>query len=565
MKTSPLALIFLGATTLISAVISPAYGQEMPRNQPPALNLPANPPQRELPSLQTPSSPPTSPTLSREQEVTVTIEQFDFQGNSALSDIKLNELVADYLQRPLAFAELLTVERIITQEYTQAGYINSGAVIPADQSFSATGGVVEIQVLEGKIEEVIVTGTERLPKQYVRDRVARATQAPFNQRDLLEALQLLQLNPLIATVSAELSAGVSPQASILEVTIKEADSFEAQLLTNNGRSPSVGSWRRGITLNHGNFLGFGDRATLAYTNTDGSDSLDGSYTLPLNARKGTLTIAGGFNETEVVEPPFDQLDIIGDSRYLDLSLRQPLVLKPTEEFALGVATSWQRSETELLGEDFPLSRGADDDGITKISAIRFFQDWTKRQPRQVIALRSQFSVGIDAFEATINEDDIPDSRFLAWRGQGQYVRLLAPDTLFVFRSDLQLAGDELVPLEQFGVGGFGSVRGYRQDTLLTDSAFFASAEVRVPILRVRNVDGVLQLVPFIDFGVGWNNGDFPDPDPNSLVGLGLGLNWQMGNRFNARLDWGIPLTDFDQPDRTLQEDGVYFSVNYNPF
>ena len=560
MKSYHLNFILIAVATVISLVISPVSAQKIPRNQFPASEEPIQPTQKKPPS-----SPETSPARETNETVTITIDRFEFRGNSAFSDAQLNDLVADYLQRPLTFPELLTVEQIITDEYTKAGYINSGAVIPADQTFAATGGVVEIIILEGEIEQLIVTGTERLKTGYVRDRVAQATRSPFNQQQLLKALQLLQLNPLIKTVSAELSAGVRPQASILEVTIEEANPFQATVFTDNGRSPSVGSWRRGITLNHGNLLGFGDHAFLAYTNTDGSDSLDSSYTFPLNSRNGTLTLAGGFNNTEVVEPPFDQLDIIGDSLYLDLSVRQPLVLKPTEEFALGITASWQRSETALLGENFPLSRGADEEGITRISTIRFFQDWTKRNPRDVIALRSQFSLGIDAFDATINKDNLPDGRFFAWRGQAQYVRLLAQDTLFVLRSDLQLAGDELVPLEQIGVGGFRSVRGYRQDTLLTDSAFFATAEVRLPVLRVRNLEGVLQIVPFIDFGVGWNHGDSLDPDPNSLVGLGLGLNWQMGNQLNARLDYGIPLTDIDQRDRTLQEEGIYFSVNYTPF
>ena len=92
-----------------------------------------------------------------------------------------------------------------------------------------------------------------------------------------------------------------------------------------------------------------------------------------------------------------------------------------------------------------------------------------------------------------------------------------------------------------------------------------SAEVRLPILRARQVGGVLQIIPFIDFGTGWNNGDLPNPDPNVLAGVGAGLRWQMGDSLNARFDWGIPLTDMNIEERTLQEQGLYFSVNYELF
>jgi len=78
-----------------------------------------------------------------------------------------------------------------------------------------------------------------------------------------------------------------------------------------------------------------------------------------------------------------------------------------------------------------------DNSRTRISALRFFQEWTSRNSTEVFALRSQFNLGIGAFNSTINNQP-PDSRFFYWRGQGKYVRLLAPETLLVVRSDLQL-------------------------------------------------------------------------------------------------------------------------------
>ncbi|MHC5830270.1 MAG: ShlB/FhaC/HecB family hemolysin secretion/activation protein, partial [Nostoc sp.] len=109
-----------------------------------------------------------------------------------------------------------------------------------------------------------------------------------------------------------------------------------------------------------------------------------------------------------------------------------------------------------------LSPGADEQGRTRVSALRFSQEWTSRNSHEVIALRSQFSLGIDALNATINQNP-PDSRFFAWQGQAQWARLLAPETLLLLRLNTQLASRTLLPIEQFGLGGQDSVRGYRQD------------------------------------------------------------------------------------------------------
>jgi hemolysin activation/secretion protein len=43
------------------------------------------------------------------------------------------------------------------------------------------------------------------------------------------------------------------------------------------------------------------------------------------------------------------------------------------------------------------------------------------------------------------------------------------------------------------------------------------------------------------------------------------LRWLQGDRFTARLDWGIPLVSVDSQNGTWQENGLYFSLLYNHF
>jgi hemolysin activation/secretion protein len=514
--------------------------------------------------LQTP--PPTPPTAPQTPEIpqTIVIKQFEFIGNTAFSNEKLAKATQQFIGKSVTFTELLQVEAIISRLYTNAGYINSGAVIPADQSFPKVQAVVKVQIVEGGLEEIQVTGTRRLSPAYIKNRLAIATRTPLNRDRLLQAIQLLQLDPLIQNISAELSAGTSPELSRLKVTVKEADSLKGEIFVDNSRAPSVGSIRRGLRLSEGNLLGFGDKLKATYSNSDGSNSYDISYTIPINPQNGTLQLGYGATNTQVIEPPFDRLDILGDSQSLELSLRQPLLQTPRQEFALGLTFSQQQSKTSLLGLNFPISPGADDNGRTRISALRFFQEWTTRNPTEVFALRSQFNLGIGAFNATINNEP-PDSRFFSWRGQGQYVRLLAPETLLLVRSDLQLTTSQLVPLEQFAIGGLGSARGYRQDLLLTDNGAFLSAEVQLPILRVPEVKGVLHLTPFVDFGVGWNSSANSELNSNTLLSTGLGLQWQMSDWLNLRVDWGVPLIGVDGSKNSLQENGLSFSVNVKSF
>ncbi|HEY9689478.1 MAG TPA: ShlB/FhaC/HecB family hemolysin secretion/activation protein [Coleofasciculaceae cyanobacterium] len=515
--------------------------------------------------LQPPTTPDQGPTNSLPPiPGTIVVKTFRVTGSTIFTDQQFAEWLAPYTNRPLTFAELLEARSQVTQRYLDQGYSTSGAYLPP-QEIDPDRGVVEIRVLEGRLEAIEIQGLRRLRESYVRRRIERATQPPLQVDRLLAALQLLQVNPLIDTVSAELSAGIEPGTNLLRVTLTEADTFHGDLSVDNGRSPSVGTVRRRATVTQANLLGLGDGLSLSYTNTDGSDTIETSYTVPIDSRNSTIGARFEWTGSQIIEDPFDPLDIKADSYQYDLTYRRPLAQSPTSEAAMGLTLSYLDSQTSLLGVDFPLSPGADEDGKTRVTALRWFQEWTSRSDRQVLALRSQFSLGLDALGSTINRES-PDSQFLAWRGQAQWVRLLAPDALLLVRGDAQWADRPLLSVEQFGLGGFESVRGYRQDLLLTDGGVLGSAELRLPLFRVPKINGVMQVIPFIDVGAGWNRGDRPDPDPSTLVGLGLGLRWQQGDRFTARLDYAIPLVEVSETDGdTWQENGLYFSVQWRAF
>jgi len=561
--TTPSSLLPIGDELILSQQLPPPQDVQPPASP----TLPSPQPIQPLPppdELLQPTIPDTQPQQPTPENIlqTITVERFEVVGSTVFSPEELAKVTAEFTNRPITLAELFQARTKITELYVSKGYITSGAYIPPQ---TIKSGVIKIQVVEGRLEDIQISGTQRLNPNYVRSRLAIATAPPLNRDKLLEALQILQLNPLITNLSADLSAGARPGTSLLQVKIKEARTFDTQIALDNGRSPSVGSFRRRLQVSEANLLGLGDGLSLAYANTDGSNTFDVSYSLPLNPRNGTLNFSFGTSASNVIEEPFNILDIQSASRYYELTFRQPLMQTPTQEFALGLTASRRESEaTYIDGERIPFpSLGADNDGSTRISALRFFQEWTTRNSRQVIAVRSQFNLGIGALNATVNQD-VPDSRFFSWQGQAQWARLLAPETLFIVRANTQIASRSLLPLEQFGIGGLDSVRGYRQDFLLSDNGAFASAEVQIPVVRLSQSRGVLQVVPFADVGVAWNNSR-SNPEPNTLASVGLGLRWLQGDRFTARLDWGIPLVSVESQGKTWQENGLYFSVLYHPF
>lgn len=504
---------------------------------------------------------------------TIVVEKFKFAGNTVFSQAELQNAIASFVDKPISFAQLVEAANTITKLYVDKGYITSGAYVP-EQNIQS--GDVKIQIVEGTLAEIEVNVVQgRLNENYIRDRITNKTSTPLNIDQLQESLQLLQLNPLIQSLDAELSTGIAPGTNSLAVSVTGSDTFSLQTRLNNNRNPSIGTFERGIKLAEANLWGIGDEIYFAYNNTDGSNQYEGGYTLPINSHDGSISFDFRIAQNEIVESPFDEADIDINSRNYDLTWRQPVFQRATpevsQELALNLTASRRESDTSILDIPQGISPGADINGEIRTSAFSLSQEWLQRNRKQVISARSQFNFGLDVFDATITEGE-PNSQFFSWRGQLSYLRLLstpkgmpAIGSTVLLRSELQLAADPLIPTEQFSLGGSATVRGYRQDALLTDNGFSAAAELGLPIARFPKINATLQFSPFIDFGMGWNTDD-EETEFSTLLGTGFGLILQTEDRLSARVDWGIPLiNNDDSKDSTWQENGVYLQLEYDLF
>ncbi|NEO83314.1 MAG: ShlB/FhaC/HecB family hemolysin secretion/activation protein [Spirulina sp. SIO3F2] len=515
--------------------------------------------------LQVPALPPVVPQSQPSTLQQVVVDRFEVRGNTALRRNDLDEKLKKFYGQSLSIVELQQAAILVTQLYVEKGFITSGAFVPANQEqYSSENRTIVLQAIEGRAKVKVQVQGGNLEAGYVESRLNLATTTPFNVETIETALKQLQLDLNIDVIQAELAEAPETGLSILNVIVTPSDRFSASTFTNNNRSPSVGSEGVGTGLNIQNASGWGDSLSISPSFTDGSNSLNFSYTLPVSPHNTTVYANGGIGHSTIIEEPFDRLDIQSSSRYFNLGLRHPLKQTPTETIALSLELSHSRSQTTLLDIPFPLSPGADLQGRTRVSAIRLGQDWTTQGEDFLFAVRSRFSLGLDLFEATINETS-PDSHFFSWQGQAQWVKLLGKETKLIVRGEAQLSDRPLLSGEQFGLGGQNTIRGYRQNALLTDNGLLGSAELYLPVLKIGAEAWLVELIPFFNIGTGWNSGESDQPETQTLISIGSGLRLSLSDVFSARLDWGIPLVNLSDTNETWQENGLYFQLLYSPF
>jgi hemolysin activation/secretion protein len=545
--------------TLLSAPLDTnAQPLSLPLKRPSqeTLELPTFEPSEQTAPLQLPPLESLPPEVTLADQVRVYAREIRITGNTVFSREELDSLIEPYEGREITAGELQELRYALTLHYVSHGYINSGAVIP-DQTVE--DGIITLEIIEGQLDNVMVSGNDRLHADYISDRIMRGAGPPLNIAKLGEKLQILQQNPRFEQLNATLQPGARPGESNLDVRVQEAQPYHLWVGYDNHQPPSVGGEEARVWGEHLNLTGRGDTLQFEYDKAEGLDDWSIGYSIPLNAADTTLRLYYDNIDSKVVEDPFEALDIKSDEDTFSLTLAQPFYLSVNRTLTLGLSLDLRESTTYVLGERFPFTTGTDD-GRTKLSVLRFSQEWLDRGRNRVLAARSLISNGIDAFDATVNGEP-RDGKFVSWLGQFQVAqRIGESESQIIFRTYAQAANGGLPPMEQITIGGAESVRGYRENRLVADTGFVASLEGRIPLFTSSKGDLHLQVAPFLDYG-NVNNRYGEDPDPDHIASAGLSLLGTAYKRIDFGLIYGYAFQDFDDPDNNIQDDGISFTIS----
>ena len=553
---------------------NPAYAQEPLGPVPPGETRPGgiSRPGEFRPALPQPGAPAEAPLeVPREAPppevkkapsgVRVFVKEIRLTGNTVFSTEELSKITAPYEDRVVASSELEDLRVALTRYYIDHGYINSGAVIP-DQK--VVDGVIHMVIVEGRLSDIEVSGNTHLNSDYIKDRLELGAGPPLNVKDLQEQIQIMLQSPVIETMNSQLRPGDRPGEANLTTQVKEGPRVQFIPVIDNRLSPPLGDFRVLPQAFIYDLTGRGDVLSTNVGFAEGLTDANANWSIPLTPRDTTLTLLAEHTDSEVQNGPFQDLDIKNKTQTYGFRVGHPFYRTPSQTFSMSLGLDLRKSHSELLGEDFAFTPGVPSDGDVKASIIRFAQEWTQRGAKQVLAARSQFSLGVDAFDATTNSGNLPSGKFFAWLGQFQWARRLGEDWgELIFRADTQLTNDNLFTMEQFSVGGALSVRGYRENQIVRDYGYDISLEYRYPLIKDPSGRSILAIAPFVDGG-GAKNNDLPNgPNPTFLYSAGAGLRWDPIPKVHAQIYWGHGFRSVDNDDNTLQDDGVHFLVSAN--
>jgi hemolysin activation/secretion protein len=491
------------------------------------------------------------------------VREIEFVGGTVFESQDFAPLTAEYAGRKLTFEDLLRLRDETTLLYVNRGYLTSGAIIGSLQD-----EVLTVELVEGSLTDIQVSPESRFRHDYLREYLEGfGPLDPVNVVNLEERLQILQADNHIDRVEAQLLPGERRGESVLYLRPYEVEPLTFVIEANNYLSPALGSGQVLLAMNYLNARGVGDDLHLGLRAAEGLVELAADYRFPINSLGTRMAVYAFGADSEIVSSPFDELDIEASTRTYGARLSHPLTRSLTTFSELYLSGEWRESKTYLLGSGFSFVEGADD-GKVQLAVLRGGWGHTQRTRQRVLAARAQVSFGLNEFGVTSAPPEAsssaPDSDFIVFLGQLQWAqRIEYLQSQIIARLDLQWADGPLFGLEQMPIGGRWSVRGYRENTLIRDSAVVGSIEWRIP-LRV-DVAAVrkLEIGPFVDWSYSWNE-NRGEIGPKEIGSAGLGLRWVPFGNAEFEFFWGYAFENIDYAgDDDLQDDGFHLRFRWD--
>lgn len=535
-------------------------------------------PQADTPAPRSSAAAEPSPPAERQETDGFTIRQFVVDGSALLAPEKIRGLLKKHEGPGKQIADIERARAELEKAYQALGYPTIVVSVPEQ---SVEEGTVRLQVVEGRLFDIRVTGNEYYPRWQILDKLPSLRPgALLEEKTLVKELDVVNVNPDLK-VTPVLKAGTEPGTVDMELKVKDRLPFHAKLTADNKgpfttpaiRTTMEASYTNLWEADHilsvqtiqtptdwGAVQGYsatyvapidGPQHALAiYASKVISNSILGGSTLAVSAGDvsvaGNATVAGfryffpifdGGAATQTITLGADYKRLEKTEATFPGTLGTAVVLSPIQYAPLSIGYSLVRPDplgvtvfSATAKGYWPVLPGGKKEDFAGDPADPF------NKPGNRAGSTGKFGV----VQASLDRSQpMPLGFNLALHADGQW------------------ASEPLVPAEQYFAGGADSVRGYIQSEAIGDHAVRGRAELTTPNLVDIPIDWIWQRRKSSEVKIEWKLAAFYDAanlwiakapagqkDQFRLEGVGGGLRARLlPYNFSLHFDQGIALRE----------------------
>ncbi len=486
-----------------------------------------------------------------------TILEYEIAGNTLLSETDIDHLLEPFLGENQTITKIEQAAKGLERLYRTKGYPTVFVNIPEQD---IRGGLVRLEVVEGKVQRMRITGANHYLLSDIRKGVPSIKEG--------ETLNLPQFQQDLAKVNARsqhlrvtpvLKPGKYPGSVEVELKVKDELPVVAQLALNNHNSANTTASRLEFNAAYNNLWqrdhGISVQMQTSPENTDEVAVLGLTYLLPGIDDAHRVAVYGVKSDSQVASLGGQSaFTALGKGNILGLRYIVPLV--STSSYLHSVSFGFDYKDFTNTIEIAATSPS--DQSISQNLAPITYGAWGADYDVTRPSARGsdRFSVGVHFGLRGLNDD----KEFTAKRpgAEPNYSVLVAGVKSqrefwqgWQLRGQLktQLTDGMLIGNEQLASGGYDSVRGYYQSETMGDQGINGSLELRTPSLfkgKFTRLNDWRFLV-FADAGhVTITNPSAGQIDQFNPSSAGFGMRLRAFKQFSMGADFAQALQDGSQ-------------------
>ena len=487
------------------------------------------------------------------------INAYKIEHNTLLSDADLDAAVYPFMGPQRTYKDVESARTALETLYHARGFVTVAIFIPEQ---TVASGVVRLQVLEQKIDKLVVTGNTRTSAAKITSQApSLAPGAVPNMSDV--SRDIYALNQLgDRRVTPNLEAGATPDTINATLKVEERVPLHANVELNNRAGPNTSRLRSIASANYSDMWGRGDTFSLSWQTapqrTSDAKIFSGSYLAWLPDHKSQWLAYGLHTDSNI--SAVGDINVVGRGDIAGLRLLVPLQSKENlfQTLTVGLDRKAFKEAVTLAGSD------------TSNAPVTYWPFVVKYQTTKVQD-NGHRAIGVSV---TFGTKALGDSNeFKAKRSNARpnfiHVNIDADNEAdfqngYQFISSIrgQYTSSELISNEQFSVGGIDTVRGYFESEALGDYGVAAQFELRSPSFGEHIASSVddARVKVFFDLG----RADVLHPLAGqersaSLASAGVGVNFAIWKTFKGTCDFAMPLRVGPSTTHT-KNIGAFFSI-----
>lgn len=463
------------------------------------------------------------------------VAAFEVQGESPIPDAAAQEILAGFVGDHVGLDGLAAAADALEQAIRGQGHVFHRVLLPAQR---LSGGVVRLQVVAFSVGTVAVEGNEHFGEDNIRASIPslRGDTSP-NTAQLSRELALANSH---SAKDVALSFRQSRTREAIDATLRVQDRKPWMVfgsLSNTG-SEQTGDFRLSVGGQYSNLFDLDQAVTVSFTTSPGHWEDVRQY--GINYRAPVYALAGAV-DAYYVSSDVDSgtvanfFDVSGSGEFFGARYTQMLARRGAYSHEVSAGIDNRDFDNEVLFGQFNLGSRVRSTPL----ALRYAGSYGARDWQGSFSVEYARNLGLGGQQsatdyAAASGRPGADVQWDALRAEASGVHSLPRGWALHGLVAVQVANEPLIPGEQFGAGGAGSVRGMEEREISGDNGLRATAEVWSPPLP----HGV-RLLGFVDAArVHLENAQPGQSETQNVASAGLGLRWQWKDTAGLQIDVG---------------------------